>query len=87
MGSGGVALRVPGLTGAADIGPQAVDRASRGDADLATQRSAAISIAMHAAFVQGDQRFWNQRQIFFGFQGETWPVLVIGAAGATTLAR
>jgi hypothetical protein len=81
-----VALRIAGHASSTDVGAEAVDGAPHMLADLATEGRAAIVLAAHTAFVQGHEGFRNQGEVFFRFQGESRPALVIGAAGAAALA-
>lgn len=77
---------VPGLTGAANLGPDAVNCAAGRDADLAGQGAAPVAQTPHAAQVQRHEPGWNAIEIGIVFGGEARPMSRESAAGTAGLA-
>src|SRR5882757_6806852 len=82
-----VALGIAGHAGAADIGPNSVNPATNGNANLARQRRAAVAVAAHSRLPLVDEFLRDQGERLLVLDAEARPVLRIGAAGAAALAQ
>src|SRR5712671_1586466 len=82
-----VALGIAGHAGAADIGPNSVNPATNGNANLARQRRAAVAVAAHSRLPLVDEFLRDQGERRVVLDAEARPVRRIAAAGTAALAE